>query len=180
MSYTTSPNARTPYHFVLSVTLNGQTVTQTIEVGMACLVRWFIDHAPASCPGPAETGPGAVQQFEHGTMLWISTTRKIVVVRADRTWVTDPDTWQDGMPESDASLTPPAGMFQPVRGFGRLWRDFERANLGWATSPEAPMPVSFQCNFLSEGPDTGFCLVTGPDGLLKLKAREGWELWTGS
>ncbi|MBN1287184.1 MAG: hypothetical protein JXB47_17430, partial [Anaerolineae bacterium] len=33
------------------------------------------------------------------------------------------DTWQEGQPESDPSLSPPAGLQQPIRGFGNAWRN---------------------------------------------------------
>ena len=36
------------------------------------------------------------------------------------------------------SLTPPAGLLQPDRGFGKLWREVPevRDMLGWAVTPE--------------------------------------------
>jgi hypothetical protein len=56
------------------------------------------------------------------------------------------DTWTDSEPEQDAPLEPPEGLFQPIRGFGKVWRESEwvRDNLGWATQAEYGHEVTFQ------------------------------------
>jgi len=43
----------------------------------------------------------------------------------------------EGDPERGGA-TPPAGLFAPIRGFGKLWREnaHVRNTLGWATAPE--------------------------------------------
>jgi hypothetical protein len=63
-------------------------------------------------------------------------------------WLIFVDDWQEGAdPESDLSLTPPEGLSQPVRGFGKVWRvrltDQQRTALGWATGDELPYTADY-------------------------------------
>jgi hypothetical protein len=58
-------------------------------------------------------------------------------------WSAQANGWFAGQPETDPSLMPPAGLFQPVRGFGVAWRANNappgltvRDRLGWATEAE--------------------------------------------
>ena len=48
------------------------------------------------------------------------------------------DTWDASQPAS-GGLVPPAELLEPMRGFGKVWRETPdvRAQLGWATTPEA-------------------------------------------
>jgi len=63
-------------------------------------------------------------------------------------WLIFVDDWQDGVDAaSDPSLTPPEGLSQPVRGFGKVWRtklsDQQRTTLGWATGDELPFSSTY-------------------------------------
>jgi hypothetical protein len=53
-------------------------------------------------------------------------------------WQSYVDTWREGEPASGGE-TPPAGLYEPMRGFGKLWRSETsiRNTLGWAVAPEA-------------------------------------------
>jgi serine/threonine-protein kinase len=86
----------------------------------------------------ANTVNGAYQRFDNGAMLWREDTRQIYVFFNDGTWRSFADTFAEGDPESDPALAPPGGKLQPIRGFGKVWRDNEevRAQLGWATAKE--------------------------------------------
>ncbi len=86
----------------------------------------------------------AYQPFEHGAMLWVNRTtytqeRLIYVFFDDGTFQQFDDTWREGDPLSDG-LTPPPGLYEPVRGFGKVWREGTgarvRERLGWATAVE--------------------------------------------
>lgn len=86
----------------------------------------------------------AYQPFEHGTMLWISRTtyvqeKLIYVFFDDGNFQQFDDTWKEGQPVS-GGLTPPQGLYEPQRGFGKVWREGTgarvRERLGWATAPE--------------------------------------------
>ena len=92
------------------------------------------------CPKSGErVMPMARQGFEHGLMVWESGGKTIFVMLSDGRWQRLPDRWQEGMPESDPSLTPAAGLRQPVRGFGMAWRvDLKGSEspTGWAIEDE--------------------------------------------
>ncbi len=91
---------------------------------------------------PLDTGRTvfmAHQPFQRGRMIWRSDTRTVYVLHQDGTWQAFSDTWQEGQPERDPTLVPPAGLYQPIRGFGRIWREElggPDAAIGWATAPE--------------------------------------------
>lgn len=85
----------------------------------------------------------AEQVYENGRMMWIQPVAQIWVMVGDESsggdWSRYEDTFVEGEdPETDPSLTPPPGRFQPERGFGKLWRENTdvREALGWAITPE--------------------------------------------
>ncbi len=86
----------------------------------------------------------AEQVFEGGRMFWVQPVNQIwVMVVQDEgagQWLVYEDTFDETQDaEVDPSLTPPEeGLIQPVRGFGKLWRenpDVQEA-LGWGVTPE--------------------------------------------
>jgi hypothetical protein len=97
----------------------------------------------------------AQQNLQRGYMFWISTNQQIwVLVKADENatsgeWRAFSDTFAEGEPETDPSLTPPdlTNTYQPRRGFGKIWRDTPglREALGWGTTPEfdLSMPMGY-------------------------------------
>lgn len=94
----------------------------------------------------------AQEDFEHGFMFWISTIKVVWVLNTSATdpnsgtWQTYTDTFVDGQPEVDPSLTPPGpNLYQPRRGFGKLWRETSgmRDALGWATTPEFALNTTY-------------------------------------
>jgi hypothetical protein len=88
----------------------------------------------------------AEEEFERGKMIYLQPDDIIWVMiygdeGADMTkgvWTFHDDTWSDGMPEFDPTIIPIEGMFQPIRGFGKLWRENDaiREALGWAVDTE--------------------------------------------
>jgi len=88
----------------------------------------------------------AEESFVGGTMFWRSDNNVIYVLFSDGTWRQFPDPWHAGDAEIDSSITPPAGQFQPRRGFGKLWRDNPqvRAQTSWATTEEQGFYGSLQ------------------------------------
>ncbi len=115
-------------------------------VTLRCPDAWFFPNGPdvnTLCPTHMVHWSGAAEYFEHGFMLWLpagslSGYPLIHVFYDGGAWQWFGDTWQDGVPESDPALTPPNGLFQPVRGFGLVWRNESgvRDQLGWATGRE--------------------------------------------
>ena len=91
---------------------------------------------------PTTTG-GAYQQFENGTMVWRQDTSQIYVFFNDGTWRSFADTFKEGNRESDPALSPPGGKLQPIRGFGKVWREHDglRDKLGWAIAKETSQPA---------------------------------------
>ena len=84
----------------------------------------------------------AEQRFENGWMLWLQPVGKIWVLTindsGEYTWTAYDDDFVEGEIESDEEIVPPEGLFQPIRGFGKLWRENSevRAALGWALDSE--------------------------------------------
>src|SRR5258708_7393982 len=94
----------------------------------------------------------AQQDFEHGFMFWISSTKAIWVLYTSPSnpnageWQSYPDTFLEGTdPETDASLVPPTNFFAPRRGFLKLWKNTQglRDALGCATTPEFALNTSY-------------------------------------
>ena len=94
----------------------------------------------------------AFQPFEHGSMLYIdrttyTTERIIYVFFDDGTYQPFEDTWREGQPVN-GGLTPPQGRFEPIRGFGKVWREGTgarvRERLGWGTAPEKGAEGAYQ------------------------------------
>lgn len=84
----------------------------------------------------------AEQLFQNGRMFWLEPTNQIwVLAETDDgigVWTVFEDLFEEGDLEFDPDLVPPEGLLQPIRGFGRVWRENQdvRDALGWATEPE--------------------------------------------
>ena len=99
------------------------------------------------CPLEAEKSVQAAEEsFQGGTMFWLADTRFIYALYQNGIWQSIVDTWQEGDAESDASIAPPWGYLQPVRGFGKAWRQEPgvRDRLGWATDKERGFNAAVQ------------------------------------
>ncbi len=139
----------------------GNTDQRFRTVSLLCLDTPFFTSSNkpivGGCPyRPAAFVNGAEQAFEHGRMLWLapipaantpsgSAEGAAVYVLYDAgimgpwgVWQKYNDLWNASEPESDPALQPPAGLYQPVRGFGKVWREMPgvRDKLGWALAPE--------------------------------------------
>lgn len=97
------------------------------------------------CPEALEVGIPltAVQHFQGGTMVWRADLKLIYVFingsgSQSGTWAQFTDTWQDTDTMVKATGTPPAGLYEPLRGFGKLWNTngYVHQSLGWATDQE--------------------------------------------
>ncbi|MCY3779630.1 MAG: hypothetical protein OXG78_04915 [Chloroflexi bacterium] len=84
----------------------------------------------------------AEQRFEGGRMFWLQPNGQIWLLSADEAgkniWSVYNDTFVEGEVESDPQIVPPENRHQPVRGFGKLWRENleVRQELGWALETE--------------------------------------------
>ena len=84
----------------------------------------------------------AEQRFEDGWMFWLQPNAQIWVLSVDEggrnVWSVYDDTFVEGEAETDTQIVPPRDRFQPIRGFGKLWRENPevRLALGWALDIE--------------------------------------------
>ncbi|MBC7248683.1 MAG: hypothetical protein H5T62_00220 [Anaerolineae bacterium] len=109
------------------------------------------------------------QAFESGRMFWREDQRVIYVLFADGTWLSFPDTYSDAEPPADPTLIPPPGLQQPVRGFGKVWREQlggPEAAIGWALEGERGYRGWWQ-------PFAGGLMLTGSDGTVYALCAEG-------
>ena len=127
---------------------------------------------------PAEEGDWAVQPFERGLLYWRGSSRTLYALFEGEDGIPGRgvyrpfhDEWQEGMPAKSCAVHPPAGLYQPIRGFGLLWcrESIVGQMLGWATAPERGVRILHQ-SF------EGGLLVREPDGAIRLLRSEGtWE-----
>jgi hypothetical protein len=117
-----------------------------IEAPLRSAAAAFPDVLSCPAPYPLVNVPIATESFERGSMLWLySPVSGHGWIRAfffDHTrgalvWELYEDTWREGEPVS-GGVTAPARLYEPIRGFGKLWRTnaHVQGTLGWATAPE--------------------------------------------
>lgn len=96
--------------------------------------------------------PAALARFEQGEMIWINLRAGeaviyVIMYESDNTlsYRKFSDTWREGEP-IDSGLTAPEGMYEPRRGFGKIWRENEdiRKALGWAIELEKASSFTYQ------------------------------------
>ncbi|MFW6135911.1 MAG: hypothetical protein ACOC7N_03725, partial [Chloroflexota bacterium] len=129
-----------------------QVAVQTLQIKLRCPDEWFFSPAPDICPvSPATVTDGAEQHFEHGVMLWNRAEGRIhVLFEPSGGWIGGwrayTDHWEEGDPLSDPDVEPPPGFYQPMRGFGLLWREGShvRERLGWAIDREQGYETALQ------------------------------------
>lgn len=179
--YTINDHERNQSTFALSATDgSGPVEMASVTVKLRCPDQWFFDNPPDICPAQAALySSGAEQVFEHGRMIWVGGEDRIYVLFDPPygiSWNAYTDEWDPGEPDRDPSLNPPAGLFQPVRGFGMLWRTEPSLKdiLGWAVSEEVAYPSILQRTSYGKYNET---YISAADGnVWRLKAeRSGWE-----
>lgn len=92
----------------------------------------------STAPNPSSIS-AALQVYERGLMIWVQgTPGTIYVLFNDGRFSRFDDTFTDGVDPTSGGETPPTGLFEPVRGFGKVWRSNPdvRNGLGWATGGE--------------------------------------------
>ena len=135
------------------------------------------------CPtGAPYTVKLVVQTFQTGLMFWRETKEIYVVSTAgiqkggstDTFWRV-PDNWNESIPANDPALVAPAGMLQPIRGFGYVWRSNAnvRNSLGWALSGEQPFDSTWQ-DF-----EHGWLMTNNNGAVIALAPLDGPPVTTG-
>jgi hypothetical protein len=164
-------------------------------VSELCLTQWqYIQPPPQGCPiFPATVGQGVFQTFERGYMFWVAPNEIYVLYSDGQTpyWTRFDDTFAEGTgqfpnpPWKDPSIDPtaPQGLYQPVRGFGKLWRNEEqnpqkavvRVRVGWGTMEfEKPYSVTKQVR------TDGTIFLNDPNGrFFQLTPAGAWQIYAG-
>jgi len=162
----------------------GQIASKTVEVDWPCRPAYFFTPVPKPCPlYEASITNAAEERFEHGTMIWMQqlnlgenkTGGVIFVLFDDGTFKRLDDAWVEGMPESDPDIQAPQGLLQPIRGFGKLWRENAdiQKKIGWAVTPETGYTGAWQPEGNESNP-SGEAYLRKADGQV-LYLNHGWE-----
>lgn len=166
----------------------GESAAADVTIEWPCQHSYFFLPEPATCPlGPPTVTDAAQQEFENGRMLWLAVIggdtavyKQILVLGNDGSWQLYDDTWQEGEPRDDPSLAPPAGLSQPIRGFGKVWRTQTevRQKLGWATAPEQGFTGMWQWRSQESIPRIAYVrLADGRVVELAGDGSGGWSYW---
>jgi hypothetical protein len=104
----------------------------------------------------------AFQRFQGGFMVWLGHTRDIFAFSSLGVQ-RFPESSYEAFP--DMVETAPQGLYPPIRGFGRVWNNFEtaREGLSWALSPEVPYTATVQ-SAVSHVTGNRLTYVSVPDG----------------
>jgi hypothetical protein len=200
---TIGPEERIQHTFELAIRDNaGKSDRRSQSVDLRCADAFFFAASALpvgwACPyKPAAFVSAAEQAFQNGWMIWLAPISGAntasgsaqgpsiyVLYNTDLTstwpqWQGFDDLWEAGQSEFDPAITPPAGLYQPQRGFGKVWRDQPevRARLGWATVPEHGFAGVYQVKWdFSAGPGD-FYLRAADGGILNLTLTGYWNRW---
>jgi hypothetical protein len=180
----------------------GAAAARSLTVRFRCPYSLFFTsninsylYDPRLCPeGPPQSTKAAEQVFEGGRMIWLEHAAPIrqwdwgaggkddfIILALYTPGVAWPqkqtfiDAWTPDEPDSDPTIVPPNGRFQPIRGFGKVWRTHSdvRQKLGWALGQEQGFDAVYQ--LVSDFRDYGPCLyLTNMDGrVVGLCRRDG-------
>jgi len=167
----------------------GERVTEVIHIPWPCPQAYFFSPAPEACAlYPATRTDAAEQRFERGRMIWMKGLQLgdealdgVIFVLYDNGWFERfDDTWTEDQPEGDPFIVPPPDLQQPIRGFGKLWRenDAVRDRLGWAVEAEWGFPGAWQPELRESIPSIAY-LLTYDGRILRLYDWQygSWEIW---
>lgn len=149
--------------FGLKVSAGDQVAWATETVRFQCknLRTWFFEDPPLRCPADEpDESYAAAQYFERGLMLWVEDSDLFYVFyegedeygRQSFDSVPAQNVKPGASEENRVGEDPPPGLYEPVSGFGLVWRgEVEgvhpkvRERLGWATAPEFGYDFASQC-----------------------------------
>jgi hypothetical protein len=181
-----STHYRDPLITLVAIDEADNRVSEVVQLDWPCKYEYFFPSQLPLCPAQAPQETWAAQQsFQNGRMLWLEevgsgtwTTRVILVLYDDHRCEQYTDTWSEDQPESDPSITPPDGLLQPIRGFGKVWRENAtvRDRLGWALSPEQGFTTVWQTPIHETLGGTGFVRTLGGD-IIRIN---GWGMASSS
>lgn len=146
-------------------------ITAQVAVPSTCPYTYFVSDPDAqrnTCPeNDVQTIPLAIQNFERGRMIWISSPQpQIFALYNDGGLMMAWDSWNNA-PIDYQGISAPDGLLLPERGFGWAWMVVPdiRDRLGFATGPEQGYSGQVQrVGTFYRGQVTGTTYVTLPDG----------------
>ena len=99
---------------------------------------------PVGAPPAASSSASAYQPFERGAMVWLG--GPIYALLDSGRFQRFDDTFVAGVDPDSGGETPPSGLVEPVRGFGKVWRSAPdvRASLGWGLAAESGGQAALQ------------------------------------
>jgi hypothetical protein len=139
---------------------------------------------------PPLNSHAAAQRFEHGLMIWIEARDEFLIFFDNHSywssyWYSHPIQLKPGASENHRVGNVPAGLYQPVSGFGLLWRgevvgaDDIREQLGWAQQPEFGFETTYQCAMPVNIYTLNDCYLRGPQKILHFHGHHStgyfWE-----
>ena len=177
----------------LTATADAEALAQAVATAnsiaaTATAVQAATDAAPTATPTVTPTPDPfpttvigsiyvAEQRFEGGWLFWLQPNSQIWVLSVaddgQNIWSVYDDTFVDGEAESDPQIVPPEGRLQPIRGFGKLWRENPevRQTIGWALQIEQGHTTRYEYHhggFVDDNnkyvAEPGYHLVTSVNG----------------
>ncbi|MCB9452946.1 MAG: hypothetical protein H6672_16010 [Anaerolineaceae bacterium] len=124
---------------------------------------------PLGSPPVTASLASAAQSYERGFMVWVAgSPGTIYTLFGTGAYQQFPDTYTDGVDPASGGESPPAGLIEPVRGFGKVWRTYPnvRDGLGWATNAEAGAQSTvqqFERGWMMALPQRGEILILTSD-----------------
>ncbi len=138
--------------------------------------------AQMGCPLGVISFASASQTYQVGDMLWMAgPPQAIYVLFSTGRFQRYDDTFNAAVDPESGGETPPVGLREPVRGFGKVWRTFgEVRAIGWAMTEETGGQATaqiFERGQMVYLPQRGmiFVLITDNGGL-----SGGWRAVPGS
>lgn len=133
------------------------------------------------CPlaGAPNAVDSAYQPFRNGLMVWVAAPGQslIYALYGNGTYQRFNDTFLEGVDPSSGGAVPPPGLLEPVRGFGKVWREnpSARDTLGWALTGESGGTAEillFERGEMLRVPQSGqtYILITGAPGTWSARA----------
>lgn len=133
------------------------------------------------CPlaGAPNAVDSAYQPFQNGLMVWVAAPGQslIYALYGNGTYQRFNDTFLEGVDPSSGGAVPPPGLLEPVRGFGKVWREnpSARDTLGWALTGESGGTAEillFERGEMLRVPQSGqtYILITGAPGTWSARA----------
>jgi hypothetical protein len=95
---------------------------------------------PQGAPPITTSTSSASQPFERGSMIWLQGAPNLIyALGSNGRFQRFDDTYNPNADPFSGGETPPSGLREPVRGFGKVWRQYPnvRGDLGWALADES-------------------------------------------